>query len=130
MKNSPSIAKKKDAPARKREPLATGTVEKQPMATPRTAVMARRDDRARDRSSLVSYFNDIGTIPTLTKEMEVILAKEIEAATLELKAGIRSIPYTAKTALQMWHDLRAENRVTGKTKEGTRVLHFTKRAKS
>jgi len=49
--------------------------------------------------------------------MEVILAKEIEASTKELKDGILMIPYAAKTTLEMWHNLRTENRVTGKMSE-------------
>jgi len=112
VKNSPSIAKKSNALAKEATPKKTP-----PRAVAKPAPGARRDERARDRSSLVSYFNDIGTIPTLTKEMEVILAKEIEASTRELKAGILAIPYTAKTTLATWHGLRAENRVTGKMSE-------------
>ena len=42
-------------------------------------------ERSSDRGSLVSYFRDIAEIPTLTKEEEVLLAKEIEAATLEFR---------------------------------------------
>jgi len=125
--SSPSSAKKKSASAREAtakpavatKAVATAPAKPAAIAKPTAAKKpaARRDERTRDRSSLVSYFNDIGTIPTLTKEMEVVLAKEIEAATLDLKAGILSIPYTAKTTLETWHNLRAENRVTGKMSE-------------
>ncbi len=116
MKSSPSSAK--DATPSARETTAkAATAEVVTVAAIKKKPVARRDERTRDRSSLVSYFNDIGTIPTLTKEMEVVLAKAIEAATLDLKAGILSIPFTAKTTLEMWHNLRAENRVTGKMSE-------------
>jgi len=33
-------------------------------------------------------FNDIASIPTLTKEEEVMLAKEMESATHEMRSGI------------------------------------------
>jgi RNA polymerase primary sigma factor len=108
-KNTTSSARETTAKAETIEVVTVEAIKKKPVV--------RRDERTRDRSSLVSYFNDIGTIPTLTKEMEVILAKAIEAATLDLKAGILSIPFTAKTTLEMWHNLRAENRVTGKMSE-------------
>src|SRR5690554_1465427 len=44
-----------------------------------TVARAADDVRDRERSALVSYFRDIASIPTLTKEHEVLLAKEIEA---------------------------------------------------
>jgi hypothetical protein len=37
------------------------------------------EEVARNRNTLLSYFNDIASIPTLTKEQEVMLAKEMEA---------------------------------------------------
>jgi len=114
--SSPSSAKKTTSSARETT-AKTETIEVVTVEAIKKKPVVRRDERTRDRSSLVSYFNDIGTIPTLTKEMEVILAKAIEAATLDLKAGILSIPFTAKTTLEMWHNLRAENRVTGKMSE-------------
>lgn len=70
--------------------------------------------RSSDRGSLVSYFRDIAEIPTLTKEEEVLLAKEIEAATLEFREGMISIPWTATETVRIWNHLRSENRATGK----------------
>lgn len=78
---------------------------------------SREETRSRDRSALGSYFDDIAAIPTLTKEEEVMLAKEIEASTYEFKTNVLSIPYTAKEVLAIWHSLRVENRVTGKMSE-------------
>ena len=54
------------------------------------------DVRDRERSALVSYFRDIAAIPTLTKDHEVLLAKEIEASTGAFREGMRSIPLTAR----------------------------------
>jgi RNA polymerase primary sigma factor len=74
-------------------------------------------DRPRERSALVSYFHDIAAIPTLTKEQEVLLAKEIEASTLEVKDGLLAIPFTAREAVRIWRGLQEDNRVTGKMSE-------------
>ena len=71
-------------------------------------------ERSSDRGSLVSYFRDIAEIPTLTKEEEVMLAKEIESATLDFREGMINIPWTAKEAVRIWNYLRSENRATGK----------------
>ncbi len=71
-------------------------------------------ERSSDRGSLVSYFRDIADIPTLAKEQEVLLAKEIEAATRDFRDGLVQIPWTATEAVRIWEGLRAENRATGK----------------
>jgi RNA polymerase primary sigma factor len=75
------------------------------------------DVRDRERSALVSYFRDIAAIPTLTKEHEVLLAKEIEASTRAFRDGMRSIPMTAREVVGIWRELKAEERVTGKMSE-------------
>jgi RNA polymerase primary sigma factor len=62
-----------------------------------------------DRDPLVSYFGDIGGIPTLQREHEVLLAKEIEAATHEFRAAILSIPFTAEEAVRTWRTLLEQN---------------------
>ncbi len=77
----------------------------------------RPADSSRERSALVSYFRDIASIPTLTKEHEVLLAKEIEASTLAFREAVLSIPLTAREVLRIWHGLKQEDRVTGKMSE-------------
>ena len=81
---------------------------------PKRLNTAGEAERSSDRGSLVSYFRDIAEIPTLTKEEEVLLAKEIEAATLEFREGMISIPWTALETIRIWNHLRSENRATGK----------------
>jgi RNA polymerase primary sigma factor len=81
---------------------------------PRRLNTARESERSSERGSLVSYFRDIAAIPTLAKEQEVLLAKEIEAATLEFREGMIRVPWTAQEAVRVWQELRAENRATGK----------------
>ena len=82
-----------------------------------SARMAEEALRDRERSALVSYFRDIAAIPTLTKEHEVLLAKEIEASTLAFREGMRSVPFVASEVLAIWRNLKAEDRVTGKMSE-------------
>jgi RNA polymerase primary sigma factor len=69
------------------------------------------------REPLVAYFGDIAEIATLEREEEIILAKEIEAATAEFKRSAYTIPWTAREVVRLWHDLRAHKRVTGKMSE-------------
>lgn len=73
--------------------------------------------RDRERSALVSYFRDIAAIPTLTKDHEVLLAKEIEASTLAFRDGMRSVPFVAREVVGIWRGLKGEDRVTGKMSE-------------
>jgi RNA polymerase primary sigma factor len=97
---------------------ALETVEALVANAARWAVARGGDDvRDRERSALVSYFRDIAAIPTLTKEHEVLLAKEIEASTLAFRQGMRSIPMVAGEVITIWRELKAEERVTGKMSE-------------
>jgi RNA polymerase primary sigma factor len=75
------------------------------------------DVRDRERSALVSYFRDIAAIPTLTKDHEVLLAKEIEASTRAFREGMRGIPMVAACVIEIWRELKTEERVTGKMSE-------------
>jgi RNA polymerase primary sigma factor len=74
-------------------------------------------DASSDPSALVAYFREIAGIPTLTREQEVLLAKEIEAASGALTRAILSIPLVADEILATWRELRREKRVTGKLSE-------------
>ena len=75
------------------------------------------EEAARNRNTLLSYFNDIASIPTLTKEEEVMLAKEMESATHEMRSGILSVSFTWREAIEIWRGLQTENRVTAKMSE-------------
>ncbi len=75
------------------------------------------EEVARNRNTLLSYFNDIADIPTLKKEEEVMLAKEMESATLEMREAILRVPFTWRMAIDIWHGLQAESRVTAKMSE-------------
>jgi RNA polymerase primary sigma factor len=75
------------------------------------------EEAARNRNTLLSYFNDIASIPTLTKDEEVMLAKEMESATHEMRSGILSVSFTWREAIGIWKGLQTENRVTAKMSE-------------
>jgi RNA polymerase primary sigma factor len=98
---------------------ALGTVDALVANAARLQSARTGDDalRERERSALVSYFRDIAAIPTLTKEHEVLLAKEIEASTLAFREGVRAIPMTASEVIAIWRGLKTEDRVTGKMSE-------------
>ena len=46
-----------------------------------------------------------------------MLAKEMESATFEMRAGILAVPFTWREAVDIWRGLQAENRVTAKMSE-------------
>jgi RNA polymerase primary sigma factor len=46
-----------------------------------------------------------------------MLAKEMESATFEMRAGILAVPFTWREAISIWRALQAENRVTAKMSE-------------
>ena len=74
-------------------------------------------DAARDRRPLESYFQEIGGTRTLKREEEVILAKELEAATAELRDALYAIPACARHVVERWDGLRALSHTGAKLSE-------------
>ncbi len=72
----------------------------------------------REREPLAAYFADIAPIPTLSREEETLLAKEIEAAAREYRTALLSIPWTARELVRTWRRLKAADRATGRMSEG------------
>ncbi|UCE87209.1 MAG: sigma-70 family RNA polymerase sigma factor, partial [Deltaproteobacteria bacterium] len=70
-----------------------------------------------DRSPLIAYFRDIAVLPTLSREQEVFLAKELEAANAALKDAILAVPLAAEETVRIWRGLRTRKRVTGRLSE-------------
>src|SRR5512134_3655858 len=66
------------------------------------AVAADELDPGRERRPLESYFQEIGGTRTMRREEEVILAKELEAATAELRNALYAIPYSARHVVSRW----------------------------
>jgi RNA polymerase primary sigma factor len=74
-------------------------------------------DRFEEREPLASYFGDIADIPTLKKEEEVLLAKEIQSATRDFRETLLSVHLSAREVVSYWQRLKEENRVSGKMSE-------------
>jgi RNA polymerase sigma factor (sigma-70 family) len=84
-------------------------------ATP--AVAAEELDPGRERRPLESYFQEIGGTRTLRREEEVVLAKELEAATANLREALYGIPLSAKHVVARWDELRALSHTGAKLSE-------------
>jgi hypothetical protein len=88
-----------------------------PEVNPERQNVKADEARSHERGALVSYFRDIADIPTLQKEHEVLLAKEIESATRDFREVVLAIPWTADEVVRVWRTLKAESRATGKMSE-------------
>jgi RNA polymerase primary sigma factor len=81
------------------------------------AIAADELDPGRERRPLESYFQEIGGTRTLRREEEVILAKELEAATGELRDALYAIPCCAQHVVERWDALRALSHTGAKLSE-------------
>jgi len=80
-------------------------------------VAAEELDPGRERRPLESYFQEIGGTRTLKREEEVILAKDLEAATARLRDSLYAIPACAKHVVARWDALRALSHTGAKLSE-------------
>jgi RNA polymerase primary sigma factor len=109
-------SKKAETPAGT-EPTA-GAAEKPAEKSGATrAVSADELDPGRERRPLESYFQEIGGTRTLRREEEVILAKELESATAELREALYAIPCSARHVVARWDALRALSHTGAKLSE-------------
>jgi len=76
-------------------------------------------DPGRERRPLESYFQEIGGTRTLRREEEVLLAKELEAATQELRIALYSVPCAARHVVARWDSLRALSHTGAKLSESS-----------
>ncbi len=67
--------------------------------------------------SLSAYFAEIAPIPTLTREEETLIAKEVEAATHAFRAALLSLPWVARETVRQWRELAASERTTARLSE-------------
>jgi RNA polymerase primary sigma factor len=81
------------------------------------AVPADDLDPGRERRPLESYFQEIGGTRTLRREEEVLLAKELESATQELREALYAIPLCARHVVSRWDELRALSHTGAKLSE-------------
>ena len=84
-------------------------------ATP--VVAAEELDPGRERRPLESYFQEIGGTRTLKREEEVFLAKDLEAATGQLRKVLYAIPASAMYVVDRWDALRALSHTGAKLSE-------------
>jgi RNA polymerase primary sigma factor len=104
------------------------------------AVSADELDPGRERRPLESYFQEIGGTRTLRREEEVILAKELESATADLRDALYAIPCSARHVVTRWDALRSLSHTGAKLSESvgdeetgeiaTRVEHAVKRLRT
>ena len=81
------------------------------------AVSSDELDPGRERRPLESYFQEIGGTRTLRREEEVILAKELESATAELRDALYAVPFCARHVVNRWDALRALSHTGAKLSE-------------
>jgi DNA-directed RNA polymerase sigma subunit (sigma70/sigma32) len=82
-----------------------------------TAAFSSDDlDPGRERRPLESYFQEIGGTRTLRREEEVLLAKELEAATQALRRRCM-IPCSPRHVVERWDELRALSHTGAKLSE-------------
>jgi len=74
-------------------------------------------DAAKERRPLESYFQEIGGTRTLKREEEVILAKDLEAATVRLRTALYAVPCSARHVVARWDGLRALSHTGAKLSE-------------
>jgi len=115
-KKTKGSTKTAEAPAAAEQ--AGATAEKPPEKNGATrAVSADELDPGRERRPLESYFQEIGGTRTLRREEEVILAKELESATVELREALYAIPSSARHVVARWDALRALSHTGAKLSE-------------
>jgi RNA polymerase primary sigma factor len=89
----------------------------QPVMGATPVVSAEELDPGRERRPLESYFQEIGGTRTLKREEEVVLAKDLEAATAALRDALYAIPISAKHVVARWDALRALSHTGAKLSE-------------
>jgi RNA polymerase primary sigma factor len=100
----------------RKKPIAANEAAAPTMgATP--VVAAEELDPGRERRPLESYFQEIGGTRTLKREEEVLLAKDLEAATAELRTALYLIPSSATHVVARWDALRALSHTGAKLSE-------------
>jgi RNA polymerase primary sigma factor len=80
-------------------------------------VPAEDIEAVKERRPLESYFQEIGGTRTLKREEEVVLAKDLEAATVRLRAALYAVPCSARHVVARWDGLRALSHTGAKLSE-------------
>jgi RNA polymerase sigma factor (sigma-70 family) len=83
---------------------------------PRDA-LRRSAEGALSTEPLASYFADIAHIPTLSREEQVLLAKENEAATYAFREALYRLPWVSREVVRVWRRTQERGRTTSKLSE-------------
>ncbi len=75
------------------------------------------EPRRASEGSLAAYLADIGPIQTLSREEQMLLAKETEAATHAYREALLRIPWVALQVVRIWRETRAAGRTTRRLSE-------------
>jgi RNA polymerase sigma factor (sigma-70 family) len=91
-------------------------------ASQQTWESPNRRDRSAVRSEhgaepLAAYFAEIAHIPTLNREEQLLLSKEVEVATESWRASLFAVPWTARQLNRLWNERRESGRATGRLSE-------------
>ncbi len=70
-----------------------------------------------EESALAAYLADIAHIPTLSREEQMLLAKENEAATYAYRDALYRIPRSGREVVRLWRETRAAGRTTRRLSE-------------
>ncbi|MEN8184654.1 MAG: sigma-70 family RNA polymerase sigma factor [Myxococcota bacterium] len=70
-----------------------------------------------EENALPAYLADIAHIPILSREEQMLLAKENEAATYGYREALYRIPRTGREAVRLWREIRAAGRTTRRLSE-------------
>jgi RNA polymerase primary sigma factor len=73
--------------------------------------------RLQERQALESYLSDIGRTPTLRREDEVVLARDMEQALTEFRGCLFAVPWTASEVVRIWRQRQTDGHVTGRMSE-------------
>jgi RNA polymerase primary sigma factor len=73
--------------------------------------------RLQERQALESYLADIGRTPTLRREDEVVLARDMEEALNDFRSSLFSIPWTSGEVVRIWRQRQSDGHVTGRMSE-------------
>jgi RNA polymerase primary sigma factor len=85
---------------------------------PKKQANRRPQERPRgEESDLSAYLSDIAHIPILSREEQMLLAKENEAATYAYREALYRIPRTGCEVVRLWRERRAAGRTTRRLSE-------------
>jgi len=104
--------RREDRPAAREAPARPTRADLPPRPAP-----ARDDRHDARREPLAAYLADIAHIPTLSREEQVLLAKELEASTHAFRAALYALPWTARELVTIWKDTRSGGRTTSRLSE-------------